>query len=164
MSVIFIGRESSLLHEQIVEFLAQQKRYWFCSLNLFASNNRYCFLGVRWSKILACQEHCQQTDRYLMGWLERHFVEFPWHLLLQCVLQIYRWSVLERHFAASRGRDEQGQCPTETLLPPSPGIILRTGHLFQLRSHCFSLAIFLNLVNGVANTCDFSAKLIKTTA
>ena len=23
-----------------------------------------------------CQEHYQQTDRYLTGWLERHFVEF----------------------------------------------------------------------------------------
>ena len=87
-----------------------------------------------------CQEHYQQTDRYLMGWLDRHFVEFPWHLLLQGVLQIYRWPVSERHFAVSRRRDEQCQWPTETILPPSPGILLRTGNLFQLRFHCFSLA------------------------
>ena len=98
------------------------------------------FWGWGDRRLSLCQEHSQQADRYLMGWLERHFVEFPWHLLLQGVLQIYRWSVSERHFAASRGRDEQCQCPTETLLPPSPGIILRTGRLFQLRFHCFSLA------------------------
>ena len=96
------------------------------------------FWGWGDQRFWLCQEHYQQTDRYLMGWLEGHFVEFPWHLLLQGVLQIYRWSVSERHFAASRGRDEQCQCPTETLLPPSPGIILRTGRLFQLRFHCFS--------------------------
>ena len=73
-----------------------------------------------------------------MGWLERYFVEFPRHLLLLRVSRICRWWVSGRHFAASRGRDEQ--CPTETLLSPTPGIILRSGRLFQLRFHCFSLA------------------------
>ena len=73
-----------------------------------------------------------------MGWLERHFVEFPRHLLLLGVSRICRWWVSGRHFSVSRGRDEQ--CPTETLLSPTPGIILRSGRLFQLRFHCFSLA------------------------
>ena len=149
-----------------MEFLAQQKRYWFCSLNLFASNNRFWIGGEMIEDFESIENTIsRQTD---VWWVDLRglcrvsttlaFATCLTNLQMMgfgapfCCLAGARWAMSDRNTSLP---NSWNNFTLRALVSAAVSLLFSGRPIIEL------VALFFNLVNGVANTCNFSVALIK---
>ena len=149
-----------------MEFLAQQKRYWFCSLNLFASNNRFWIGGEMIEDFESIENTIsRQTDVWwvdLRGtlssfhdtcfcYVSHEFADDGFRAPF-CCLAGARWAMSDRNTSLP---NSWNNFTLRALVSAAVSLLFSGRPIIEL------VALFFNLVNGVANTCNFSVALIK---
>ena len=151
-----------------MRFLAQQKRYWFCSLDLFASNNKFWIGGEMIEDFESIKNSTVSADRPMFGGLTWEalcrvsttlaFARCLTNLQMMgfgapfCCLAGARWAMSDRNTSLP---NSWNNFTLRALVSAAVSLIFSGRPIIEL------VALFLNLVNGVANTCNFSVALIK---